>query len=279
MPDIRPIRIDQIDTSGRLRAVRDAYVAAMVEAIQAGDALPPIDVVERDNAKLPFRLVAGGHRTAAYAAAGSATIWARVFSAGEFADEAAIKLAEIKENMLRFELTVLDRAIHLAKWKEIHEATIPAPKRGRKPAAIDPEKLAQDSAAFSASFTTAAAEALKISERSVQVAVQIAAGIGAPIRDRITGAPIADSQSELLQLAAQAPDRQVAIVNLLLSTPPAARSVAEAVARLDRTPAPAKLAGWQKAAESFARLREQEQFAFFDANADKINLWLATRTR
>jgi ParB family chromosome partitioning protein len=222
-------------------------------------------------------LIAGGHRIDAHEIAGRTEIVAEVYSAADFADEAAIRLREIKENLLRFELTALDWAVHLATWKTIHEATYEPPRRGRKPKSIDPEKLAKSISAFSQSFSKAASEALGVTERSVQMAVQIATGIGLDIRERIAGAPIADNGSELRQLAVQGDERQSKIVGLLLADPPGATSVAEAVAILDRIPVSLKLTGWEKVSDRFSRLPEPAQSRFFEAHADAIDRWLASR--
>lgn len=273
---LREIDISRIDASGRLRPINRTWSAAMAETLEAGERLPPIELVERGDG---FRLIAGGHRLDAHKICGRAVIEAEVYTAAAFADEAAIRLREIKENMLRFELTALDRAVHLATWKEIHEGLYQPPTRGRKPKKIDPEKLAQNSAAFSQSFSKAASSALGVSERSVQVAVQIASGIAPDIRERIAEAPIAYTASELLQLAHQDAERQARIVDLLLCDPPRAGSVAEAIAVLDATPAPARLTGWERVSDRFSRLAQAEQDSFFAAHADAIDRWLMTRGR
>ncbi len=88
-------------------------------------------------------------------------------------------------------------------------------------------------------------------------------------------APIADVMAELIHLSQQEPARQAKIAKLILAEQ--ARSVAEAIAMLDRIPAPVRLAGWQKIGEGFARLKETERFAFFDAYADQIDAWRAAR--
>jgi len=271
---IQTIDISRIDRSGRLRPINHAWAETMAEALRAGEELPPIEVVERGTG---YRLIAGGHRTEAHLLAERSTIEAVVRTAAEFADEAAIRLREIRENMIRFELTALDRAVNLATWKEIHEAAYEPPKRGRRAKKLDPEKLAQDSAAFSMSFSKAAAEALRISKRSIQVSVQIAAGLDLEIRERIAAAPIADVTSELLQLAQQDPERQAKIVGLLLADPPTAGTVAEAIAVLDRIPAPVRFAGWEKVSDRFGKLAEADQDRFFAAHADAIDRWLMTR--
>ena len=273
----RIIDILRIDTSNRLRPINPVWVETLAEAIGRGEMLPPIEIVERGDR---FVLASGGHRLAAHRHAGLTEIEAHVFAAADFADEAAIRLREIKENMLRYELTALDRSVHLATWKEIWEAAATPTKRGRKPKDAISEKLPQNSAAiFAGSFSAAAASALRLSERSIQVAVQIAIGIDPGVRERIAVAPIADVQSELLQLAAQHPDRQAKIAALLLAEPPGATSVADAVAIIDRVPAPAAQAPWEKLSDRFARLSEREQVRFFAAHEEAIERWMATRSR
>lgn len=271
---LQTIQISKIDRSGRLRALNRPWAETLAEEIRSGERLPPIEVVERGEA---FRLIHGNHRTEGHLLAGLAEIEAIVRTPDEYATEAAARLVEIKENLLRFELTALDRAVAIAAWKEIHEGLYEAPKRGRKSTRIDPEKLAQDSASFSMSFSKAAATALRLSERSIQLSVQIAAGLGLEIRERISAAPVADVASELLQLAHQDPDRQSAIVDLLLSDPPRAASVAEAIAVLDRIPAPLRLAPWERVSDKFGRLGERDQYAFFAAHSDAIDRWIASR--
>lgn len=269
---IQPIEITRIDATGRLRQINAGWVEAFTHEITDGAVLAPIDVVETATG---YRLITGGHRLAAHVRLGRSEIEARVWPASAFPDEGAMRLKEIQENILRFEPTELDRAVAILHWKQIFEDTRPQPKRGRPAKEI----AAESARIFAERFSTAAARAMGISERSVQVAVQIATGLTEETRVRISAAPIADIQSELLQLAHQDGDRQAKILGLLLAEPPAAPSVAEAIALLDRTPAPVKLSGWQKVSDTFSRLKEPEQDAFFAAHADAIDRWLMTRGR
>lgn len=271
---VKAIEIAKVDTSGRLRPINPTWVEAMTAELRDGASLPPIEVVERGDG---YRLIAGGHRIAAVAATGATTIEARVWPADAFADEAAVRLREIQENMIRYELTALDRAVHLAAWKEIHEAMLATPKRGRKSMQ---EKSSQDPAAiFVERFTAAAARVLQISERSVQDAVSIAKGIGPAIRQKIAAAPIADNAGELRLLASQHPDRQAKIVELLQAEPPIAGSVGEAIAILDRIPTPARPTAVDRLSDGFARLKDAERTRFFEAHADLILEWVASRGR
>jgi len=269
---LQHIDTSRIDATDRLRQINPGWVEAFAREIEAGAILAPVDVVETADG---YRLITGGHRLAAHVSLGRTTIEARVWPAAAFPDEGAMRLKEIQENILRFEPTELDRAVALLHWKRIFEETQPLPKRGRpsKEIAADPARI------FAERFSVAAANAMGISERSVRLAVQIATGLSDQTRERIALAPIADLQSELLQLAAQHPDRQAKILDLMLADPPAAGSVAEAIAVIDRVPAPAALAPWERLSDRFGRLSEREQVRFFAAHEEAIERWMAARPR
>lgn len=270
---LRSIEISRTDASGRIRALDPVWIATFREMLDAGEELPPIEVVERGTG---FRVVTGFRRHAAHVEAGRSEIAALVFSATEFAGEAAIRQRQITANMAQSELTALDRAIHLCAWKELYETVNATDQRGGKRRGAEAETNSQD---FAKRFSLAAAEALGISERSVQIAVKIATGIVPTVRERIALAPIARVASELLQLAHQEPLRQERIIGLLLASPPTVASVAEAVAVLDATPAPARLTGWERVSDRFSRLPKRDQDQFFTAHADAIDRWMMTRGR
>ncbi|MDC7787328.1 hypothetical protein PQJ75_13725 [Rhodoplanes sp. TEM] len=269
---IKTIEIEKIDASGRLRPTRPEWIEAFAEQIAAGDELPAIEVVEAGDG---YRLITGKHRLEAHRQAGRTVIAAEVKDPAKYGDEASRRLREIKENFYRVGLTELDRCVAIAAWKDIYEATNPLPKRGRKSA----EEIAAESAGiFSASFSKAAAEVLAISERSVQVAVKIATGIEKGVRAALALHQVADHQADLLALAQQTSTRQEAIAALLLDPEQGIDSVAVAIATLDRTPARARAAAWEKLSNRFARLKEAQQHAFFEAHHDAITLWLSKRS-
>lgn len=273
---IQSIEIARIDATERLRLLSQVWVDTMAAEIATGEPLPPIEAVETQGG---YRLIAGAHRLAAAKQAGAIKIDARVWPMAEAPqDEAALRLREIKENIVRYELTELDRAVAILAWKEIYEGSQPLPKRGPKPKkAATPELIAESAKNFVVRFSAAAAEAMDISERSVQVSIQIASGLAIETRQRLSATPLANRQSELLQLSHQSAERQSLILDLLLAEEPQAHSVAEAVAVLDKVPPPLKITGWERVSDRFARLQPPEQFRFFDAHAEAVEMWLADR--
>src|SRR5690606_1940072 len=103
------------------------------------------------------------------------------------------------------------------------------------------------------------------------------ASIDAEARDRIALLSVADNQSELLLLATQSAERQIAIAELLDAVPDAPASVTEAIAILDRLPKPQAEPRWQKVAASFSTLKPAEQARFFELHEAAIRLWLQGR--
>ena len=269
---IREIEIDTIDRGDRLRATQPTWVDAFAEQLMAGDELPPIEVVERTGGR--FRLIAGAHRLEAHMVAGRKTIVVDVKDPQVFADDDACVLREIKENFYRAGLTELDRCVGIAEWRRIFEAENGVNRGGRPRKEKTPEEISE---VFCASFSTVAAAALGITDRSVRTALDIARGIKADIRARISAHPIADRQSELKGLAKQPPDRQSQIVDLLLDPTSRVDSVDEAIARIERTAAPSRKLPWEKLSDSFSRLTRPAQIRFFEQHADAITLWLAER--
>ncbi|WP_020179683.1 ParB/RepB/Spo0J family partition protein [Methylopila sp. M107] len=272
---LRTIEVARIDASNRLRPINPAYVATLVDEHASGGRWPAIRVVERGE---NFRLIAGGHRLGAASELGWTEIDAEVFPAEAYPDDAAARLDEIRENMVRYELTVLDRAVHLAAWKEIYEAAKPVRGRGRPQASQIAAKLNCSDLTnyFEERFSTSAAAFLDVSESSIKRSVAIAAGISQTVRNRIAFTALAQNASELILLARQDEQRQNAILGLLFAEPPAAFSVAEAIAVLDRVPI-VRLAGWQRLSDTFSRLKPVEREAFLVAHEPEIADWLQRR--
>lgn len=257
------------------RRLDPAWVEALAAMIDNDGQQAAIEVVTEGDG---YRLVFGGHRLAAAKQLGHETIRATVKSREEFTSEAQITLREITENLARRELSVLDRAVDIARWREIYEAAEGDVRRGRKAKLSQVDTISQDAAErFAASFSEAARNALGVDRMAISRAMRIAS-IPANLRGWIALHPIADNQSELLQLVAESEERQEAICGMLTQEPPVASSVAAAIALLDETPAPAKEPAWQKVSTGFSKLAARDQHAFFELHEAAIALWLKGRT-
>jgi ParB family chromosome partitioning protein len=219
------IPLDRIDTSGRLRPISEAHAQIMAASMREhGVSLTPIEVTPiSGDPNFDYRLTFGGHRMRAAEINGETEIDAVVFEV----DENNRRLREIDENLLRHELTALDRARFLAERKRIYEEVFPQAKRGGDRRSDQAANLAVWS------FAADAAEKTGLSERTIQRACELVARLSPEVMDRVRGTDLADNQAALESLAKHPAERQIKAVELVLAEENPARSVGEAFARLD----------------------------------------------
>ncbi|WP_279480316.1 ParB N-terminal domain-containing protein [Aureimonas sp. SK2] len=269
----RLIPIADIDAGNRLRALDPAWVKLLAEEIETDGHREPIRVVERGSG---FKLVSGALRMAAISLLGRTEIKAHVEPAEAYAAEASVRLAEIKADLLRRELTVLDRARYIAAWREVYETVHTPKKRGRKSAAEAKAGADELIANFANNFTDAAKAALGLSQRSIYLALQIAS-ISPDAADRIALHPVANKQNELLILADQNETKQAAIVAMLTSDPAKASTVTEALVLLGERAEPQKLAAYERTYEKMATWKPADRERLFDLLIDEIEVYMARR--
>ncbi|MCA1242974.1 ParB N-terminal domain-containing protein [Stappia stellulata] len=279
---IMDLDLAAIDSTDRLRKALPARVEALAEDLDQRGLLTPIEAVGPTE-EGRYRLIYGAHRLAAAKRLGWAEIPSVIHAPDAFADEATARLREIRENLMRFELNPLERAVAIAAWRDIYEAAHGKVKPGRTAKkgaegisanlALIHEEAAER---FAGGFSEAAQEAFGLSARAIFRALKIAT-ISPEIRDRIADNALAGNQSELLKLSDQSPERQAQIVGLLLAEPPTATTVDDAVAVIDKTQPAQTPKLWEKVSDRFSRLKRSEQHRFFEAHRDAIDLWLAER--
>ena len=173
--------IDSITVPGtRMRPLGD--VSALAESIAQNGLLNPITIA-RDGT-----LISGLHRLEACKLLGWTDIPVNVTDLEGMRAE----LAEIDENLVRSELTVLQQADHLARRVEILDSLgMRAPShRAKKGDTVTP-------------FTTTAdiASELGLNERSAQRRLQIARGLHPHVKQVIGDTWLANSTSKLLDVA------------------------------------------------------------------------------
>lgn len=225
--------IDLIEVGDRLRAVDQDYVEVLAESIrQCGRVLQPITVgrfaPRKKELRPRYRLMAGEHRIAAAKLAGLTAI------PTEFEEEPSelrFRLVEIDENLLRRELSPLDRAVFLAERKRIYEEIHPETKKGGKN-----QHTKDDALNDTMSFSKDAAERLGFNPRTIERAVKIATSLSPEVRRSLAGTELSKNQSELLLLAKQEPDAQVKIVELILDQKDGVKSVKAAIERTSGKP-------------------------------------------
>ena len=222
------IPLNQIEVGDRLRTVDPSWVEFLAASIAERGQDTPVWVRKIGRTE-KYALIAGGHRIAALKEAGKEVAIASVIKA----TEAEAQLLEIDENLIRRELTPLDRATFLARRKEVYEALYPETKHGAAPNGGKVANLGD----FANRFSEATAERLGVSERSIQRAVARYQALAADVRQTIAGTWLAESGSQLDELAKLTPDLQRKVADFALQWP-GVRKVSEIVRQIENRPKP-----------------------------------------
>ncbi|MFC5372858.1 ParB/RepB/Spo0J family partition protein [Brevundimonas faecalis] len=255
--------LDVIDATHRLRKINEAYAQVIAANYAERGQRTPVEVVRVADR---YRLVSGGHR---YRAAEIARLNGLRCIITE-ADEAEQRLREIDENLIRYELTSLDRALFLAERKRIYEALHPETKHGTNQHTRGVANLATPS------FSADIAEKTGFSERTVRRAVDLATSLSDEAIERLRDTPLASNQAALEALAKQPAERQIAALDLMTAEENPAKSVGDAFARLDgKVVRPAEEKHLSKAIDLWGRMGAKDRRAFlsFLYDADLPSGW------
>lgn len=219
------VEIARIQVGQRKRKLDEAKVRSLAESLQIVGQLQPITVARREYGN--YRMIAGLHRLEAAKLLGWETIEAQEFEG----DVVAAELAEIDENLMRNDLTVLEEGEHLARRQELVGRNV-----GRYP---DPNRVT----VTPLKTTNEIAQEIGLSKESAKKRMQAARNIVPEVKDAIRNTEIADSTTQLLELARLAPDKQVevakAITDGAINVADAKRQVkkAEVIANLENVEA------------------------------------------
>ncbi|BCW96240.1 MAG: hypothetical protein KatS3mg018_1722 [Fimbriimonadales bacterium] len=210
---MKNIPIPSIKVENRLRPLNAEKVAELAESIAQVGLLQPIGV------RPDGTLVYGYHRLEACKQLG----WTEIPAVVVDGDDRHAELAEISENLIRNELTLLERAEHLARMRAVYEQLYPNARGVGRPA--------KNSATVAAFSEWAAAQA-GLAQRTIRHYVQLAESLAPEVRDAIRRTPIANDGAELKSLASLEPSKQRAVAELIASR--AVSSVREATRELAR---------------------------------------------
>jgi ParB family chromosome partitioning protein len=210
---MQSIPIASIRIENRLRSLDSAKVAELAASIAEIGLLQPIGI------RPDGTLVYGYHRLEACKQLG----WTEIPAVVVDGDDRHAELAEITENLVRNELTLLERAEHLARMRAVYERLYPNARGVGRPA--------KNSATVAAFSEWAAAQA-GLAQRTIRHYVQLAESVAPEVRDAIRRTPIANDGAELKSLASLEPSKQRAVAELIASR--AVSSVREATRELAR---------------------------------------------
>ena len=195
MAELKTIALTDIHIGDRLREIDEDHAQVIAASIREIGLRSPIEVRATPAQKGgKFTLVTGGHRWRACQIAELTEIDAFVVKA----DGRQAQLLEIAENLFRNDLSVIDRAIFVQKYRELWEEEHGAIKAGRP----------SGNSVTVTEFTGHAADRLGISKSSTERLDRIARRLHPELRSALRHSPVADQTTTLLRLAKMEPAQQ-----------------------------------------------------------------------
>ena len=258
------VPVEDITVGERLRLHDASYVDAFAATMAERGLLEPIGVILEED--LSFTLRHGALRLAAARSLGWETIPAHVVQA-QWIKKRERRLDEIVSNVVRKELTKLERAHHLYELKAVHEELHPETKNGgdRKSQAAR-NKQENQNEIFS--FCSDAAEKIGLSRRAIELAIAIWTGLSPESRVYLHGTWLAEHQAGLKLLAAQTPEIQAEILDILFADAPRAATVADALALIDKgrllSPTEKRFRSTHSALERLSTADRRALFSYFE---------------
>jgi len=202
--------IAEIKVGHRKRKLNEEKIESLVESYKRIGQLQPVTVI-KDNGM--YKLLAGLHRLEAAKRSGWQLIKASLFEG----DDIAAELAEIDENLMRNDLTVLEQGEHLARRQELIGRNV-----GRY-------EVPNGRTVLPLKTTLEIAKEAGITEASAQKRMQVARNIVPEVKDIIRNTEIANSTTQLLELARLAPEEQVEVAKKVAD---GAFSIAESLKKI-----------------------------------------------
>lgn len=199
------VLISDIIIGEKRREIKSEYVQKLADSIKQVGLINPITIAP-DN-----RLIAGYHRVQAFKLLGETRIPAVVLNLSDL----EARLAEIDENLIRNEGTVLERGEWLLERKRIYEELYPETKRGGLPGAPGGGKQAKSE--IISSFAEDTADKTGQSRRTIEQEIKISRDIAPEVKDKIRDTDLADRKADLLRLSRMEPEQQEKIVDQIIS--------------------------------------------------------------
>lgn len=209
--------VGRVYPSPTAREVRQPQVAALAESIKEIGLRTPITVrsvmkIINGRDQPAWEIVAGHHRYEAAIRLGWREIEAIEFDGAELDAE----LWEIDENLMRSELTEMERARALARRKEIYEIKHPETRQGGAPGLPGGGKAKTDKMS---AFATDTAAKLGKDERTVRRSVRIGERLTPEAENEAKKLGLDDHQAALLDAAkAETAGAQIEVLNRRAAT-------------------------------------------------------------
>lgn len=262
MADVRSVPLSLIRIGALARPVNPDRVAVLAASMETRGQLQPVGVRAVPGEANSYELVFGAHRFEAAAALG----WAEIdVTIAHSQDDAGATLDRMSENLMRGELTALERAEHLCALKEAIIASGPKERRGR------PSK--NESKLLVISVADDIARRTGFDRFAVERAETILRGLPQALRARIHGSWLARNQAALIELASAEPALRDAAMEMLFPSDgePKATSVGDAL-MLARgvTPEPVMLKRFKATHSNLVRMAREQREALFEQFEEEV---------
>nr|WP_278437078.1 ParB N-terminal domain-containing protein [Brucella anthropi] len=217
MATFKTIPLKDIHIGERARPVDEEHAVAIAASMAERGLINPITVRSTPAAnggETPYTLVAGGHRHRA----AELNQWDEIDVIIVSADAAEAQLMEISENLFRNELSKLDRAVFVMKFRELYEEKFGKinPKGGR------PKKQGNDCPVIFApgrQLSERVQEHLGFGDRTYKYVTMIGQKLHPALRQAVRGTDAENDQKMLLKLAAMPETEQAGIAAALKFEP------------------------------------------------------------
>jgi ParB/RepB/Spo0J family partition protein len=201
--------IDQIKVTDRKRKI-SSDIYGLADSIRELGLINPISVTT------DHTLIAGNHRLEACKLLGWTTIPVRV------KDQNAIltELAEIDENLIRYELTALEEADHFKRRKEIYEILHPESISSKEGGTFFGNRFTlanAENALAIPSFAEDTANKTRKSKRTIYNSLQIAENLDPSVKDAFYNTDFEDEKTLLLKLSHENAETQKQLAEKLVS--------------------------------------------------------------
>lgn len=206
----------------RTRQIDENWAQALAAEFAERDMHNPVKILKVDDKHF---LCQGGHRHRAHQIMGRTEIHAKVYEPTTAYPMKELELHEIDENLLRRELSALDRAAAISKRKTLMQELYGETRGGDRKS----EKSKRQTLPFW-SLSEELASKIGLSERTIRADVELYQKLSPKTRERVALTWLADNRAQLVQLSKVDHELQKAALDLLLAKEPKVTNVSGALA-------------------------------------------------
>ena len=259
---VLPIDVAAIRSPRRLRGVDAAAVASLAESISTIGLQSPIVVKKHPDDPGLLLLVAGAHRLEAVRSLG----WQQIEALVVEGSDNEMRLIEVAENLIRKDLTALDRARFLSEHKRLCARLGQITPRGGDRKSADYSRQRASRPDPTPSWVDETAQQVGLSPQSIHRAIRIADGIPDDLASALAETPIAHRESDLFRLAQMPAAAKKRALRQLLKPDVPNTTLAALMGKPNRVAPPPNLARLKKMLSDAAPETREQFFKWLQAS-------------